>query len=64
MDNKNINDSLQRKVRGYLDFVHREEQKISRLQEGVLDVLSKPLREEILQDINMNVLKNMKIFFN
>ncbi len=48
MDFKKISKSLQDKVRGYLEYLYKEEAKSTNASQENLDLLSKPLKDEIL----------------
>ncbi|KAL4462587.1 hypothetical protein ABPG74_000417 [Tetrahymena malaccensis] len=63
MDNKNINFSLQYRIREYLDYYWREQdQNKSDLEKKIIDSLSDNLREKLMVEANRIVFKDYGIF--
>ncbi|KAL4505166.1 hypothetical protein ABPG72_016233 [Tetrahymena utriculariae] len=63
MDNKNINFSLQYRIREYLDYYWREQdQNKSDLEKKIIESLSDNLREKLMVEANRIVFKDYGIF--
>jgi len=63
MTDKKISDSLQSKIRSYLDYIYHEEiNGTSKRDSTAVEFLSKGLYEQLLVEVNFNVLLKMKIF--
>ncbi|KAL4493293.1 hypothetical protein ABPG73_007100 [Tetrahymena malaccensis] len=60
---KNVNTSLQSRVRHYLSFLAKEQKDRNQQSENqILQVLSNKLRNEIVVEINSRIIKNNAIF--